>query len=61
MDVLVEIQISVDNLNSRFDRMDECLDSLGAQVADIRRLVDLGTSVEEIHGDPVRSPSSKAT
>ena len=41
--------------------MDERLDSLGAQVAAIRRLVDLGTSAEEIHGDPVRSPSSKAT
>ena len=40
--------------------MDERLDSLGAQVDDIRRLVDLGASVEEIHGDPVRSPSSEA-
>ena len=61
MDVLAEIQISVHNLNSRFDRMDERLDSLGAQVADIRRLVDLGASAEEIHGDPVRSPASEAT
>ena len=61
MDVLAEIQISVDNLNSRFDRMDERLNSLGAQVANIRRLVDLGASTEEIHGDPVRSPSSEAT
>ena len=41
--------------------MDECLDSLGAQVANIRRLVDLGASAEEIHGDPLRSPSSEAT
>ena len=41
--------------------MDERLDSLGAQVAAIRRLMDLGASVEEIHGDPVRSPSSEAT
>ena len=61
MDVLAEIQISVDNLNSRFDRMDERLDSLGAQVTDIRRLVDLGVSAKEIHDDPVRSPSSEAT
>ena len=61
MDVLAEIQISVDNLNSRFDRMDERLDSLGAQVTDIRRLVDLGASAEEIHGDPIRSQSSEAT
>ena len=61
MDVLAEIQISVGHLNSRFDRMDERLDSLGAQVADIRRLVDLGASTEEIHGDPLRSPSSEAT
>ena len=61
MDVLAEIQISVDYLNSRFNRMDERLDSLGAQVADIRRLVDLGASAEEIHGDPVRSLSSEAT
>ena len=41
--------------------MDERLDSLGTQMADIRRLVDLGASAEEIHDDPVRSPSSKAT
>ena len=61
MDVLVNIQISIGNLNTRFDRMDERLDMLGTQVADIRRLVDLGASAEEIHGDPVRSPSSEAT
>ena len=61
MDVLVEIQLSVGYLNSRFDRMDERLNSLGAQVADISRLVDLGASAEEIHGDPVRSSSSEAT
>ena len=40
--------------------MNERLDSLGAQMADIRRIVDLGASAEEIHGDHVRSPSSKA-
>ena len=61
MDVLVDLQISIGNLNTRFDRIDERLDSLGAQVADIRRLVDLGASAEEIHGDPIRSPSSEAT
>ena len=41
--------------------MDEHLDFLGAQVTDIRRIVDLGASTEEIHGDPVQSRSSKAT
>ena len=41
--------------------MDECLDILGTQVADIRRIVDLGASAEEIRGDPVRSSSSEAT
>ena len=56
MDVLAEIQISVGHFNSRFNHMDERLDSLGAQVADIRHLVDLGASAEEIHGDLVRSP-----
>ena len=61
MDVLADLQISLGNLNTRFDRMDEHLDSLGAQVSDIRRLVDLGVSAEEIHGDPIRSPSSEAT
>ena len=61
MDVLADIQISLGSLNTRFDRMDERLDMLGTQVADIRRLVDLGASAEEIHGDPVRSPSSEAT
>ena len=61
IDVLAEIQISVGHLNSWFDCMDESLDSLGAQVADIRRLVDLGASAEEIHGDPIQSPSLKVT
>ena len=61
MDVLAELQISVGHLNSRFDRMDERLDFLSAQVVDIRCIVDLGASVEEIHGDPVQSPSLKAT
>ena len=61
MDVLADLQISIGNLNTRFDRIDERLDSLGAQVPAIRRLIDLGASAEEIHGDPVRSPSSEAT
>ena len=61
MDVLADIQISIGNLNTRYDRMDERLDMLGTQVADIHRPVDLGASAEEIHGDPVRSPSSEAT
>ena len=51
MDVLAELHISVGHLNSRFDRTDERLDSLGAQVADIGHIVDLGASAEEIHGD----------
>ena len=53
MDLLADLQISIGNLNTRFDRMDERLDSLGAQVADIRCLVDLDASAEEIHGDPI--------
>ena len=61
MDVLADLQISIGNLNTRFDRMDERLDVLSTHVADIRRLVDLSASAEEIHGDPVRSPSSEAT
>ena len=61
MDVLADIQISIGNLNTRFDHMDERLNTLGTQVADIRRLVDLGASAEEIHGDPVRSPLSEET
>ena len=61
MDVLIDLQISIGNLNTRFDRMDECFNILGTQVADIRRIMDLGASAEEIRGDPVRSPSSEAT
>ena len=61
MDVLADLQISIGNLNTRFDCMDECLDILGTPVADIRRIVDLGASAEEIRGDLVRSPSSEAT
>ena len=53
MNVLAKLQISVGHLNSRFDRMDEHLDSLGTQVADIRRIVDLGASAKEIHDDPI--------
>ena len=41
--------------------MDERFDFLGAQVADIRRIVDLGSSAEEIHGDPIQSRSLEAT
>ena len=61
MDVLADLQISIGNLNTRFDRMDERFNVLGTQVADIRRLVDLGASAEEIHGAAVRSPSFEAT
>ena len=61
MDVLANLQISIGNLNTRFDRMDERLHVLSTQVADIRRLVDLGASAEEIHSDPIRSPSSETT
>ena len=61
MDVLADLQISIGNFNTRFDCMDERLDSFGTQVADIRRLVDLGASAEEIHGDLIRSPSLEAT
>ena len=61
MDVLVDFQISIENLNTQFDRMDERLNSLGAQVVDILRLVDLGASAEEIRDDPVQSSSSEAT
>ena len=41
--------------------MDERIDSLGAQVAEIDRKVSLGVSAEELHDDPARSRSSKAT
>ena len=61
MDVLADLQISISNLNTRLYRMDERLDILGTQMADIRRIVDLGASAEEIRGDLVRSPSSEAT
>ena len=61
MDVLADLQISIGNLNTKFDRMDERLDFLGTQMADIHRIVDLGANAKEIRGDPVRSPSSEAT
>ena len=40
--------------------MDERLDSLGAQMADIRRIVDLGASAKDIHGDLIQSRSLEA-
>ena len=61
MDVLREIQLSLGHINSRFTSMDERLDSLGAQVAGIDLKMSLGASVEELHGDPAQSRSSKAT
>ena len=61
MDVLGEIQLSLDHINSRFNSMDERLDFLGAQVAAIDRKVSLGASMEELHGDPAQSRSFEAT
>ena len=42
MDVLGDIQLNLSHINSRFNSMDEHLDSLGAQVAAIDRKVRLG-------------------
>ena len=61
MDILGEIQLILGHINSRFNSMDEQLDSLGAQVAVIDRNMSLGASVEEIHGNPAQSRSSKTT
>ena len=61
MDVLREIQLSLGYINSRFNSMDECLDSLGAQVAAIDRKVSLGASMEELYGDPAQLRSFEAT
>ena len=41
--------------------MDERLDSLSAQVAEIDRKVSLGVSVEKLHADPTPLRSSEAT
>ena len=61
MDVLGEIQLGHGHLNSWLNSMDECLDSLGAQVAAIDRKMSLGASTKELHGDPAQSRLSKAT
>ena len=61
MDVLGEIQLGIDHLNSRLNSMDEHLDSLGPQVAEIDRKVSLGVNTEELHADPTPLRSSKAT
>ena len=61
MDVLGEIQLSIGHLNSRLNNMDECLNSLDAQVAEIDRKVSLGVSTEELHADSAPSRSSEAT
>ena len=61
MDVLGEIQLSIGHLNSWLNSMDERVNSLGAQVAEIDRKVSLGVSAEELHADPTPSHSSKAT
>ena len=44
-----------------FNSVAELFDSLGAQVAAIDHKVSLGASMEELHGDPAQSQSSKAT
>ena len=51
MDVLREIQLGIGHLNSRLNSMDECLYSLGAQVAAIDPKVSLGVSAKELHAD----------
>ena len=61
MDMLGEIQLSIDHLNSRFNNMDERLDSLGAQVVEINCKVSLGVSTEELQADHTPSQSSEAT
>ena len=61
MDVLGELQLSIGQINIRLDSMNEHLDSLGTQVAAIDRKVSLSASMEELHGDPAQSRSSKAT
>ena len=47
MDVLGEIQLSLDHINSRFNSIDKRLDSLGAQMAAIDRKVSLCASMEK--------------
>ena len=61
MDVLGEIQLGISHLNSRLNSMEERLNSLGAQVAEIDRKVSLGVNTEELHADPTPSRSSKTT
>ena len=61
MDVLGQIQLSIGQINTRLDSMHERLNSLGTQVANIDRKVSLGASMEELHGDPAQSQSSKVT
>ena len=41
--------------------MDECLDSLGAQVTAIDHKVSLCARTKELHGDLAQSRSSEAT
>ena len=61
MVVLGEIQLGIGHLNSRLNSMDECLDSLDAQVAAIDHKVSLGVSIEELHVDPTPSRLSETT
>ena len=55
MEVLGEIQLSLVHLNSRFNSIDERLDSLATQITVVDRKVSLGAITDEIHGDPFHS------
>ena len=59
MDVLGEIQLSIGHLNSWLNSINNRLDSLGVQIAEINRKMSLGVNVEELHVDPAHHGRQK--
>ena len=61
MEILGQIQLNLDHLNSRFNSMDEHLDSMVTQHASMDRKVRLGAIIDELQADQSLAQLSKAT
>ena len=61
MKVLGQIQLNLGYLNLRFNSMDECLESMAAQLTSVDYKLDLGANFDEPPTCPSPSQSSEAT
>ena len=55
MEVLGQIQLNLGHLNSRFNFIDEHLDSMAAHLASIDRKVSLGVNIDKLPANLLQS------